>query len=448
MKHCVFRKICAFSLALITLASTSAALTASAASAPMAAGVSATAVPYRVRTNSDGTVTITKYTGSESTVQVPLSISGKTVTAIDADAFANVRSIKTLFLPKSIKTVSGTAFVGCSNLQTFQVDSRNSYYTAVSGVLFNKNKTELIAYPGGKSGDYTVPDTVSSIESHAFCDCQKLTGVTVPAHVKAIRYNAFAYCTGLKKVTLSEGLMHIGTAAFNGCTNLTQLSLPQSVTIIDNYAFAFCRSLKSMILPKKITALSASLFEGCSALRYVQIPSGITKVYSNAFGHCTSLISIRLPKTVQNIYGLAFCACHNLKNLTILSTNAQMQPIAFDDCPNLTIYGQKGSTAEAAAKQGNLRFSTGKAPALSLSTITVKKRVVSIKAKALDGTAPYRFAVYYRRAASKTWYIAQNFSTNSTISFNADQAGLYQIELRIKDADNRTTSFLQQVNVT
>ena len=449
MKTTLLRRMAALSLTVMTLTGFSSGTVVSAAgrTAPSAVTAAAVAAPYLFAANQDGTLTITQYTGHDAAVRIPSTINGKQVTAIGASAFVNCTTVKSLFLPKSVRTVSGTAFVGCHDLTAFQVESGHAYYTVADGVLFNKSRSTLVAYPGGKTGAYTVPNTVTLIDSHAFSECNTLTAVTIPTSVKTIGFNAFALCKGLTKVTLNEGLTTIKTGAFNGCSKVTLVTLPKSLTTLESYAFSFCRSLKSMAIPSKITSLPFSLFEGCTALRYVQIPSGVKKVYSNAFRNCVSLTSVRLPKAVTNIYGLAFCGCHQLTNLTILSTTAQMQPIAFDDCPNLTIYGKKGSTAEAAAKAAGIPFSTQTAPAQSLSTVTAAKKTVTVKAKAIDGTGPYRFAVYYLAPNSKVWREVQDYSTNNTISFAATRSGTYQVVIRIKDAANRITQTNTAVDV-
>jgi hypothetical protein len=69
-------------------------------------------------------------------------------------------------------------------------------------VLFNKALTTLIQCPGGKTGPYTIPASVTSIGSYAFRDCTGLTSVTIPASVTNIGSSAFDHCSGLTSVTI------------------------------------------------------------------------------------------------------------------------------------------------------------------------------------------------------------------------------------------------------
>jgi hypothetical protein len=69
--------------------------------------------------------------------------------------------------------------------------------------LFNKNKTTLVAYPAGKSGQYAVPNSVTSIEGGAFSGCSSLTSITIPDGVTSIGHQAFNDCTSLSEIRVN-----------------------------------------------------------------------------------------------------------------------------------------------------------------------------------------------------------------------------------------------------
>jgi hypothetical protein len=87
-------------------------------------------------------------------------------------------------------------------------------------VLFNNNKTTLVAYPAGRQGAYTVPAGVTAIGDYAFFRCRGLTGITLPASVTSIGVAAFAMCSGLTGVTVPGSVTSIGDSAFEGCSGL------------------------------------------------------------------------------------------------------------------------------------------------------------------------------------------------------------------------------------
>jgi len=115
-----------------------------------------------------------------------------------------------------------------------------------NGVLFDKGKKTLISFPAGKSGNYIIPNSVTSIGSYAFYDCYYLTSVTIPSSVTSIGDWAFAFCNGLTSVTIGNSVTSIGDYAFYDCTNLTSVIIPNSVTSIVNYAFSYCTGLTSV----------------------------------------------------------------------------------------------------------------------------------------------------------------------------------------------------------
>ncbi len=91
--------------------------------------------------------------------------------------FENCSSLTSMKIPKNVEEIDFYAFEGCSNLSEFIVDSDNSSFTSEYGVLFDKNMETLLHCPAKKSGDYTIPNSVTSIEHNAFWHCSELTSV-------------------------------------------------------------------------------------------------------------------------------------------------------------------------------------------------------------------------------------------------------------------------------
>jgi hypothetical protein len=124
------------------------------------------------------------------------------VKIIGEEAFANCDLLTTVSIPASVTSLAASAFESCGGLTAINVASNNPNYTGDGGVLFNKNKTLLVKYPGGKSGEYTIPASVTAIGKDAFSSSYEITAVTIPATVTSIGETAFGYCTRLKKVTV------------------------------------------------------------------------------------------------------------------------------------------------------------------------------------------------------------------------------------------------------
>lgn len=242
--------------------------------------------------NDDGTVTITGGNIVTPKLEIPAELEGKKVSAIGMNAFTgnNVitdlvipegvttlnwysfntcKNLETVTLPDSLEFIDSWAFERCSKLKTINVpanvtringgafaqnssmtsitcDPANKNYVSVNGVLFTKDMKELVAYPGGIQGGYTVPATVNHIGDAAFYGALGLDSVTILGNLDFIGFEAFAECSKLTDVAIRDGVNYVGYWAFRGCDGIKSLTVPQSVTNIGNQAFGFAYADQKM----------------------------------------------------------------------------------------------------------------------------------------------------------------------------------------------------------
>ena len=173
-------------------------------------------------------------------LKAPQSLSGKYsirkgVKVIGNGAFYLCDSLTNINIPNSVTTIGDGAFEYCVSLTSITIP--NSVVTIIGKpfyfwhgnlyneskafiyedhVLFNKNKTIIIAYIA-KETSYTIPNSVTIIGDHAFSGCGSLTSINIPNSVTTI-----------------------GNLAFSGCNSLTSINIPNSVTTIGEHAFAYC----------------------------------------------------------------------------------------------------------------------------------------------------------------------------------------------------------------
>ncbi|MBP65471.1 MAG: hypothetical protein CL727_06880, partial [Chloroflexi bacterium] len=156
------------------------------------------------------------------------------VTSIGEKAFWGCSSLTNVTIPDSVASIGAWAFNGCRSLTSIEVGKGNAEYSSDDGVLFDKSQTRLIQFPFGKSGHYTITDSVTSIGNGAFLGCSSLTSVTIGDSVTSIENGAFDRCSNLTSVTIPDSVTTIGNGAFAGCSSLTSVvfegNAPSSTT--------------------------------------------------------------------------------------------------------------------------------------------------------------------------------------------------------------------------
>ena len=103
-------------------------------------------------------------------------------------------------------------------------------------VLFNKDKTTLIAYRS-KDTNYIIPNGVTHIGDEAFSGCESLTSINIPNSVTNIGNCAFYGCGFLKSINIPDRVTNIGDRAFSFCRSLTNINIPSSVVNMNGNPF-------------------------------------------------------------------------------------------------------------------------------------------------------------------------------------------------------------------
>ncbi len=156
----------------------------------------------------------------------------------------------------------------------------------------------------------------------------------------------------------------------------------------------------------------------------VVIPStiggkSVTSIESGTFYNCTSLTSVTIPDSVTSI-----------------------GEMAFSECTNLTIFGKTGSYAETYAKDNSIPFQAVSFPVTNKSSLSADSVIlgksITVNCAAKEGTAPYTYAVYYRKAGTEKWTAAQGYKENAQVKITPKAAADYEIRVFVKDASGKT----------
>ena len=205
------------------------------------------------------------------------------VTSIRSDAFSSCIGLTSVIIPASVTSIGSGVFADCTGLTSIVVDDGNPSYISLNGILFSKDRKTIITFPAGKTGEYSIPASVISIQGNAFEGCSGLTSVTIPNSVTSIGSDAFDGCSGLTSVTIPNSVTSIGNDAFYGCSRLTSVTISNGVTSIARFAFYGCSGLTSVTIPNSVTSIETEAFGACSGLTSVTIPDSVTSIGNYAF---------------------------------------------------------------------------------------------------------------------------------------------------------------------
>ena len=222
-------------------------------------------------------------------IEVPTTLDGYKVKTIGSEAFFDAYNITSITIPEYVEGIGSNCFKDCDNLtvinirsnvinnlvgkfngleklKTINISENNTNYTVDEyGVLYNKDKTELIKCPEGSDlANYTIPSTVTLIYTRAFQNCQ-----------------------GLVTIKLPTSISYIAEYTFFNCRNLESIRVPGNVEKIWNSAFERCQGLRSITIEEGVKEILANAFKKEDMLSFydsnVYLPDSLTSIGNNNF---------------------------------------------------------------------------------------------------------------------------------------------------------------------
>lgn len=249
-------------------------------------------------------------------------------------ALREIDNLGNISIPASVEIIGDCAFLNFSSesLKNITVANENKYFSSENGVLFNKNKTELLCYPCGKNETtYTVPNTVTKLAKVSFSGC-KLNKLILPNNLKYIDESAFTE-TSLKTLSIPESVEYIGKYTFL-MSGIETVNIPKRIATIEEGTFSCCINLKSVTIDNNIKHIGDYAFSRCYNLSDINISNNVTSIGKGAF-QSTIIQKIELPASLESIGEYAFNDCQNLQEVTIPNKEVNINNRAFYNCPEL-----------------------------------------------------------------------------------------------------------------
>lgn len=314
-------------------------------------------------------------------------------TEVESSSIYNNKNLSSIHIGKSLEKFESGNGNMCPALKIITVDTSNSFFVSVDGVLYSKNMDVIYKYPAGKTeSSFEIPSSVKVIEDYAFSHtslesikmpnglksintgafdgCKGLLSIEIPQSVKEIGMFAFQNCAKITNVVIPDNVAELNSFAFGYCVNLRDFNIGASVNEIDGYAFTGCTSLQSfvvsknnntytseggilyskdltklvrcplalysdeMILGDDILVIESNAFQNCKNIKKFRLPEGLKEIGSSAFDRCT-MEAINVPNSVENIDMFAFQNCTNLKNFAIPTSTNDVPSFMLAYCNSL-----------------------------------------------------------------------------------------------------------------
>ena len=228
-----------------------------------------------ILTDSIKTIGARVFSNCESLTEINLPYSSTTLPAslqlLDYYAFYGCTSLTTITIPAGLETIAEiNPFANCTSLTSINVSTNNEHFSSENGSLFNKDKTRLICFPAGITGNYNIPSSVTSIGEAAF-ERSQISSVVIPSSVETLNDLAFFNRSLFVSMIMNEGLVTIDYGAFEGCS-LTNITIPSTVTSIESNSLFGNSSLSSIIVKSTIppAIVSGNLLTNCGGSSTVE----------------------------------------------------------------------------------------------------------------------------------------------------------------------------------
>lgn len=285
---------------------------------------------------------------------------------IHASAFENNQTLKSVYIPKSVKEIAANAFASCNNLETVTFDPNYEQDITFGDACFrgarDYSSGEMVFL--SKLRSIKLPKSVTTLSNYMFADTaiEKIDKDTFPG-VTAMGDNCFADCISLTSVDLSFNTelrfpfaenfdpnlqVYGGSGVFSYCENLETVKLPANLNCIPYYGFQNCAKLAEIDLPDTIEEIAYGAFMGTAltkvvlpdALRYLGATGDGVSYTQGAFSNCPYLEEVVIGPNIYMIggydSGYAFANNPSLKKVTLKGNPERVQPGVFLNCPNIT----------------------------------------------------------------------------------------------------------------
>jgi len=261
-------------------------------------------------------------------------------------AFSTCISLPSITLPSTLTTLGASIFYGCKLLKDVELPTKVTEIPAgcfsgcvsITEINLHEGITAIgeDAFKETSLTSFTCPSTLQSIGISAFTACPKLASITFNPDLNEIGDNAFED-SALESVDLSAITypVSIGFNAFQNCVNLKTALLPLNPSRIADGLFAFCAGLEEITIPDTYTDVPIKLCHYCTGLKKVTLGANVTRIKNTAFFSCSSLTEIVFNEKLETIDWNVFPYCTSLQSVSLPASLKTIDNELFYGCESL-----------------------------------------------------------------------------------------------------------------
>ena len=319
---------------------------------------------------------------------------GNSIKMIQSYAFYDCDKVKTVELPTSLESIEYDSFWDCNSLESISIDSSNEYYYEMDGVLMRKADDTIQLYPRGKTGTFKISADYSGTINHNwgtyYCTSLEVDkdnpnyssedgiiyskdktqlifgalcgkNVSVPSSVTSIQEYAFYNSSSLETIDLSKANINsLPAYCFYNCDSLKEIDIPSNITSLGNYCYQSCNGdyLTTLSVPNLVTSLGEGCFSGMDRITKATLGTGITAIPRYCFSGCTQLkditfngsvtsleyesfyncgfTSFTMPNSVTTVYSYCFESCGSLETINLSTSLTSLGSSCFRYCNHLS----------------------------------------------------------------------------------------------------------------
>lgn len=287
------------------------------------------------------------------------------LTTLGKSAFQGCKSLDNLFIPKDVSYIGVLAFYECDNLAHLNVDELNNYFCSDDGMLFTKDKEEILFFPMGKRFDESLLYRVKRVGPFTFAGHDEIVGtLTIPINIDFLGESAFESCLNITELIISDcnNIIEVDRNYIYNCpitkiyygrerkytshmyennypntryNTVNTIVFGDSIKRIIANEFRDCISINSVVFGEGLETIQDFAFTGCIGLRSIILPQNLKRIERSAFWK-SYLTSIIIPNNVEFIGTNSFSQCPLLKSVIIKDAEATIEEGAFLGDNNLT----------------------------------------------------------------------------------------------------------------